>query len=69
VKAGDLVRVKVLEVDAKRRRIALSMRLDAEVDRRRKEDVPGRRAPPVQAPRSQQGGALADALATALKRR
>ncbi|WP_334133452.1 Tex family protein [Tepidimonas sp.] len=29
VKAGDIVRVKVLEVDAARRRIALSMRLDA----------------------------------------
>ncbi|HWJ04498.1 MAG TPA: helix-hairpin-helix domain-containing protein, partial [Steroidobacteraceae bacterium] len=28
VKAGDIVKVKVLEVDAKRRRIALSMRLD-----------------------------------------
>ena len=29
VKAGDIVRVKVLEVDTKRRRIALSMKLDA----------------------------------------
>ncbi|MCC6170618.1 MAG: S1 RNA-binding domain-containing protein, partial [Gammaproteobacteria bacterium] len=28
VKAGDIVKVKVLEVDVKRRRIALSMRLD-----------------------------------------
>jgi protein Tex len=28
VKAGDVVKVKVLEVDAKRRRVALSMRLD-----------------------------------------
>ncbi|MFO0335521.1 MAG: Tex family protein [Pseudomonadota bacterium] len=33
VKAGDVVRVKVLEVDSKRRRIALSMRLDAEAPR------------------------------------
>lgn len=32
VKAGDIVKVKVLEVDAKRKRIALTMRLD---------DVPG----------------------------
>lgn len=30
VKAGQVVKVKVMEVDAKRRRIALSMRLDAE---------------------------------------
>ncbi len=29
VKAGDIVKVKVLEVDTKRRRIALSMKLDA----------------------------------------
>jgi uncharacterized protein len=29
VKAGDVVKVKVLEVDAKRRRVALSMKLDA----------------------------------------
>ncbi|TCW29952.1 Tex family protein [Gulbenkiania mobilis] len=31
VKAGDVVKVKVLEVDVKRRRIALTMRLDDEV--------------------------------------
>jgi uncharacterized protein len=35
VKAGEIVKVKVLEVDAKRRRIALTMRLD---------DAPGPRA-------------------------
>jgi uncharacterized protein len=29
VKAGDIVKVKVLEVDTKRRRVALSMKLDA----------------------------------------
>ena len=29
VKAGDIVRVKVLEVDVARRRIGLTMRLDA----------------------------------------
>jgi len=29
VKAGDIVKVKVIEVDTKRRRIALSMKLDA----------------------------------------
>jgi protein Tex len=31
VKAGDIVKVKVMEVDTKRRRIALSMKLDAPV--------------------------------------
>jgi len=33
VKAGEIVKVKVMEVDAKRRRIALSMRLDEAVGR------------------------------------
>ncbi|TSE32652.1 Tex family protein [Tepidimonas charontis] len=52
VKAGAIVRVKVLEVDVARRRIALSMRLDADItpsDRsaaatgaRRREPGPGR---------------------------
>lgn len=32
VKAGDVVKVKIMEVDAARKRIALSMRLDDEVD-------------------------------------
>jgi transcriptional accessory protein Tex/SPT6 len=31
VKAGDIVKVKVLEVDAARKRIALTMRLDDEI--------------------------------------
>ncbi|HMY39275.1 MAG TPA: Tex family protein, partial [Marinagarivorans sp.] len=38
VKAGEIVAVKVMEVDAARKRIALSMRLD---------DVPGQEAKPV----------------------
>ncbi|WP_133739951.1 Tex family protein [Actinorugispora endophytica] len=33
-KPGDIVRVKVLEVDARRKRIALTLRLDDEADRR-----------------------------------
>jgi uncharacterized protein len=33
VKAGEIVKVKVMEVDVKRRRIALSMRLDEAVGR------------------------------------
>lgn len=49
VRAGQVVKVKVLEVDAKRRRIALTMRLN---------DVASASAPrPPRAPRSQ-GGAL-----------
>lgn len=36
VKAGDVVKVKVMEVDVKRSRIALSMRLTDEVERKQK---------------------------------
>lgn len=36
VKTGDIVKVKVLEVDAKRKRIALSMRLDDDADKSEK---------------------------------
>lgn len=71
VKAGDVVRVKVLEVDEKRRRIALSMRLDAEVDRGRAPEARTRKpakTAPAAAGRAG-NGALAEALATALKRR
>ena len=32
VKAGDVVKVKVMEVDVERRRIGLSMRLDEAID-------------------------------------
>ncbi len=70
VKAGDIVRVKVLEVDLQRRRIALSMRLEDEVSA-----VPERQARAAarksSTPRPQAakpaGGALADALARALR--
>jgi uncharacterized protein len=56
VKAGDIVRVKVLEVDAKRRRIALSMRLDEPAGAREARADRGR------------GGAMAEALQRALRR-
>jgi len=71
VKTGEVVKVKVMEVDLERRRIALSMRLS---------DEPGRAAParqaradkpsrPAKKPRGESqpaaGGALADALAKA----
>ncbi len=38
VKTGEVVRVKVMQVDVARNRIALSMRLDDEVDRHAKKD-------------------------------
>jgi uncharacterized protein len=61
VKPGDIVRVKVLKLDAARRRITLSLRLDDEVEL---EQPPGRPTAPAArgegSPRSE--GALADAL-------
>jgi len=72
VKPGDIVRVKVLEVDKPRKRIALSLRLDDEVGSKaertgtpRKDEgraptrAPMRSSGPAGEP---QGGALADAL-------
>jgi len=84
VKAGDLVRVKVLEVDLARRRIALTMRLADRADRADRADTkrpgadgsrgaarPGRGSPARnQDPRPAAppaGGAMAEALARALK--
>ncbi|WP_333688796.1 Tex family protein [Methylococcus capsulatus] len=72
VKAGDVVQVKVLEVDIPRRRIALSMRSEAakgEAEPPRRETgetagKPRRRA----APQPVRQGAMAEALAQALKR-
>ena len=79
VKAGQVVKVKVLEVDEKRKRIALTMRLDEQAARPRDggaAEAP--RAPqkrdsrPAAASRPQAqpqgGGAMAEALANALKR-
>ena len=51
VKAGDVVKVKVLEVDEKRKRIALSMRLD---------DDGGKKAPKTSAPPARQNKATRD---------
>src|SRR5690606_16493077 len=45
VKAGDIVKVKVLEVDVARRRIALTRRLDDAPARRGGRAVAGRDAP------------------------
>jgi protein Tex len=43
VKPGDIVRVKVLDVDVPRKRISLTLRLDDEVGGRRDRDATGRR--------------------------
>ena len=74
VKSGDIVRVKVLEVDVPRKRIALTLRLDDELgakpERAIKNEPRGnfRSSSSSPAPRKAQqsstsgGGALADAL-------
>jgi uncharacterized protein len=74
VKAGDLVKVKVMDVDLERRRIALSMRLgersrdqvrdirSASTSQKPRERSPGKRKERSVPPR----GAMADALARAL---
>ncbi len=78
VKAGDVVKVKVLEVDIPRSRIALTMRLADEVKRgaadargtpRQTAPAQNRGKPPAQRQeKPAAGGAMADALARALKR-
>jgi len=68
VKAGDVVKVKVLEVDVPRKRIALTMRLDNEVGAATRSGAP-RSEPrrqggrPQQAPADLGGGAMAAAFA------
>jgi uncharacterized protein len=74
VKPGDIVRVKVLEIDKARKRIALTLRLDDEIEPRA--DRAGTAAPRNNGvrpssrgashgsapPRGQEGGSLAEAL-------
>lgn len=81
VKAGDIVKVKVMEVDAQRKRIALTMRLNdtpGEDNRpQRQSNKPQQRNERTQAPRQQRqnndtgnaamGGAFAAAFAKAKK--
>jgi uncharacterized protein len=64
VKPGDIVRVKVLEVDKPRKRIGLSLRLDDEAGSRppRSAPVPERKPARGAAPEARGGGALAAAL-------
>ena len=82
VKAGDVVKVKVIEVDLQRRRVALTMKLD-EVPRDRapggsqrsmdqkprRADTHSRPRPPSARPSEPSGnGVMAEALSRALKR-
>jgi uncharacterized protein len=84
VKTGQVVKVKVLEVDAPRKRIALTMRLDEAAARPRESNTPARpregnpsarprdsRAPAAvnARPPAVGSGAMADALALAFKRK
>jgi uncharacterized protein len=80
VKAGEVVKVKVLEVDIGRKRVALTMRLDDPLPRERAagEQAPSQRGQSrggaqhkphaqVRAPEPQGNGMMADALRKALK--
>jgi uncharacterized protein len=76
VKAGDVVKVRVVEVDMPRKRIALSMRTDAEGDALAKDAanaMPRDRKPqqrmPQQKPQPVAQGAFGAAFAEALKRK
>ncbi|HSD38326.1 MAG TPA: Tex family protein [Rhodocyclaceae bacterium] len=67
VKAGDIVKVKVVEVDAARKRIALTMRLSDEAAKPARSPQPERRAEkPQQAPRREEKPVLNSAFAAAL---
>lgn len=78
VKAGDVVKVKVIEVDVPRKRIALTMKLDEAAPRARPADASSRpgdrnqdRRPQRNQPRDSQpqgNGMMAEAFAKALKK-
>ena len=63
VKAGDVVRVKVLEVDPVRRRIALTMRLADDIAPAAARSEPARKPQAKREPAPQMGGAMAAAMA------
>lgn len=74
VKAGDVVKVRVVDVDIKRKRIGLSMRKDGDGGAPKPRDngsrpVPRAPAPQRQSERPAQQGAFGAALADALKRK
>lgn len=75
VKAGDIVRVKVLEVDAPRKRISLTMRLDEKAGQPARKPAESRpsgadSARPRQEPKQSApaGGAMGNAFAAALSK-
>ena len=73
VKAGDVVKVKVMEVDVQRKRIALSMRLDDDSrdqvkDMQRDKKRPAKSRQVQQSSPSVGNSAMADALAQAFKK-
>ena len=80
VKSGDIVRVKVLEVDVPRKRIALTLRLDDELgakpDRNSRSEPRTDTRPPAKSPAPRKapqpaaatGGALAEALRRAAEK-
>ena len=69
VKTGDMVKVKVLEVDVERKRISLSMKssTDGEIIEARPERVSHKPAPKPKQPEPTQNS-MANAFAKALKR-
>ncbi|NOQ77736.1 MAG: S1 RNA-binding domain-containing protein [Methylococcaceae bacterium] len=71
VKTGDMVNVKVIEIDVARKRIALSMKKDAPIGEQvhlKADNAPPRKAhKPKPAPQKSQGS-MADAFAKALKK-
>ncbi len=73
VKTGDVVKVKVMSIDTRRKRISLSMRLDDAIEPGRKPgkqsaETKNKRHHPKQEDRSPQQGSLANALNAALKK-
>jgi len=72
VKAGDVVRVKVLEVDSKRRRIALTMRLTDDsreyAPSKRHAEAPRGKQPSLSQAQVNPSGALAEAFAKARRK-
>ena len=72
VKSGDIVKVKVLEVEVARKRIALSLRLDDEPagkgERPARAESRGDSRGPASAPRQPQPASAGGALAEALRR-
>lgn len=68
VKAGDIVKVKVMEVDVQRKRIALSMRLNDEPgqeSRGARSSAPAAERKPRRREETQSGGAMSGAFAAA----